>query len=109
MNHFDAARLARDLMRQHRLHAWTFAFNRAKRGMGLCRYTDRRIELSIHFVTRNDEAEVRDTILHEIAHALAGPEAGHGERWKRQCLAIGATPERCGSAAMPAGRWRALC
>lgn len=109
MNQFDAARMARQLMDQHRLRGWSFAFNRAKRGMGLCRYREKRIELSIHFVLRNDEAEVRDTILHEIAHALAGPRAGHGEAWKRKCVEIGATPQRCGVAAMPAGRWRATC
>ena len=38
------------------------------------------------------EAEIRDTILHEIAHALAGPEARHGARWKAIARRIDATP-----------------
>jgi predicted SprT family Zn-dependent metalloprotease len=42
----------------------------------------------------NDEAEVVDTILHEIAHALT-PGDGHGPAWKAACLRIGAKPVRC--------------
>ena len=109
MNPHDAAALARHLMAQHGLTGWTFAFNRRKRGMGLCIYQPKRIELSYHFVIRNDQHDIRDTILHEIAHALAGPKAAHGPAWKRICQQIGATPARCGQADMPRGRWRAAC
>lgn len=42
----------------------------------------------------NGEQEVRDTILHEIAHALA-PRAGHGPKWRAICRQIGAEPKRC--------------
>jgi predicted SprT family Zn-dependent metalloprotease len=43
----------------------------------------------------NDEAKVKDTILHEIAHALVGAGHGHNHVWKRKCIEIGAKPERC--------------
>ena len=33
-----------------------------------------------------------DTILHEIAHAIAGVEAGHGPAWKAVAQRLGATP-----------------
>ncbi len=99
--------LARRLIDQHGLAEWQFGFNRRKRSMGLCWYERQLIELSRHFAIEHDECEVRDVILHEIAHALAGPQAAHGPRWKFVCRAIGARPERCGDAAMPAGRWRA--
>ena len=105
----DVEELARRLMREHRLADWDFAFNRAKRSLGLCRYALRRIELSAHFVRWHDEPEIRDVILHEIAHALAGHAAAHGPRWKEICRQIGARPERCGDAIMPVGRWRASC
>jgi predicted SprT family Zn-dependent metalloprotease len=101
--------LAIGLMRQHGLERWQFAFNRRKRSLGLCRYTLRRIELSSHFALAHDEVEVRDVILHEIAHALAGHAAAHGPRWKSICQTIGARPERCSVARMPPGRWRATC
>jgi len=48
--------------------------------------------------------------LHEIAHALAGPRAAHGPRWREICLKIGCKPERCDRiAVMPHGRWRGKC
>lgn len=102
--------MARALMDAHGLREWAFAFNRRKRSLGVCYYERKRIELSTHYVPRNDDASIRDTVLHEIAHALAGRKAGHGAAWKAVCLAIGATPERCDAGAvMPAGRWRARC
>jgi predicted SprT family Zn-dependent metalloprotease len=54
---------------------------------------------------------VLDTILHEIAHALAGHKAGHGPAWKAKCAQIGAKPKRCfgREIKMPDGRWRAVC
>ena len=105
----DAEDLAQRLLCEHGLAEWQFGFNRRKRSLGLCRYALRRIELSAHFVRWHDEAEIRDVILHEVAHALAGHAAAHGPRWKAICRAIGARPERCGDAVMPGGRWRATC
>jgi predicted SprT family Zn-dependent metalloprotease len=102
--------LARDLMRKHKLNGWSFGFNQAKRNLGVCKYEQKCIELSVHFVMANDKAAVRDTILHEIAHAMAGREAGHGSKWKSICREIGAKPERCDTeAAMPRGQWQAVC
>lgn len=105
----EARRLAHDLMAAHGLHDWRFAFNRRKQSMGLCVYERRTVELSIHFVVRNADDEIRDTILHEIAHALVGPKHGHDTVWKRKCVEIGARPVRCGDAEMPEGRWQARC
>jgi predicted SprT family Zn-dependent metalloprotease len=105
----EVRRLAVDLMTQQGLIGWKFAYNRRKQAMGLCVYRRKTIELSIHFVARNPPAEIVDTILHEIAHALVGPGHGHDAVWKRQCVAVGARPQRCGHADMPAGRWQACC
>src|SRR3954468_6565933 len=105
-----ARRLALDLMAGHRLRGWSFRFNRSKTNLGLCRYGPRLIELSVHFVERNSREEVRDTLLHEIAHALVGPGHGHDEAWRRKCLDVGARPERLSfEADMPVGRWQAVC
>jgi predicted SprT family Zn-dependent metalloprotease len=105
----EAREMALVLMHKHGLGDWRFAFNRAKRTMGLCRHSDRRIELSIYFVLANDYSTVRDCILHEIAHGIAGLAAGHGPKWRRICQRIGAKPERCGDAQMPDGTWWAEC
>jgi len=104
------------LMDKHGLHGWTFDFNRAKRQVGVCKYPTRTkpgcIELSMHYCERNDEEDILDTILHEIAHALVGPSHGHDEVWKAKCREIGARPERCYDVSvidMPKGKWRANC
>ena len=101
--------LALELMGQHGLRDWTFAFNKRKRALGLCRYATKSIELSIYFVDANTNEEVRDTLLHEIAHALVGHGHGHDDVWKKKCAEVGARPERCGEAEMPVGRWKASC
>jgi predicted SprT family Zn-dependent metalloprotease len=106
----DAEYLAMCLMEDHHLSGWTFGFDNAKARCGACFHKRRKITLSRHYVRMNAESEVRDTILHEIAHALAGREAGHGLRWKSWAAAIGATPERCRSnAAMPEGGVEGVC
>ena len=105
----EVRKLALELMACHGLEGWKFAFNRRKRALGLCRYGTKAIELSIYLVDANTAEEVRDTILHEIAHALVGPGHAHDAVWKAKCAEVGAKPERCGEADMPEGRWKASC
>jgi predicted SprT family Zn-dependent metalloprotease len=96
MNILDAKRLAERLMKTHKLTpAWSFHFDSAKVRFGKCDYGKREITLSRHLVELNDEAEVRDTILHEIAHALVRPSVGHGQAWQRIAHAIGCNARRC--------------
>jgi len=88
--------LALTLMAEHGISdTWTFAFDNATRRMGLCNYRKHTISVSRHFAEHASEAQVRDTILHEIAHALT-PGAKHGPGWKVVALRIGATPKACG-------------
>lgn len=79
------------LIAQH-IPGWTFAFNRQRRTLGLCRYRERRIELSHYFAARGSLADAETTLIHEIAHALAGPNTAHGPRWQAQMRALGAEP-----------------
>lgn len=107
----EAEVMARRLMDEHGLTDWTFGFDRAKTRAGQCRYGRKAISLSRPLTARHDEAEVRDTVLHEIAHALAGPRAGHGPRWRAKALAIGCSGSRCSSPDAPRveGDWRGVC
>ena len=74
---------------------WRFKWDRARRRFGSCNFGKKEITLSRYLASLNDIAQSRDTILHEIAHALAGREAGHGPQWRAACRRVGARPERC--------------
>lgn len=69
--------------------SWTFGFDRAKRRAGLCNYTDRRITVSRHLAASFEDDEIHQILLHEVAHALVGAEAGHGAEWKRVARELG--------------------
>ena len=112
MNLAAARHLALSLLAEHGLRDWTFAFNRRKRAFGLCDCSRRTIYLSSILTELNGEAEVKDTLLHEVAHALAGPEAGHGPAWQEVARSLGAKPKRCYSAEevrQPPGRYLLVC
>ena len=89
----EVAARARELMDAHGLHEWTFRFSAARSRLGECRERERIIRLSRRHAVNDDPREVRDTILHEIAHALAGVKARHGPAWKAVARGIGATPK----------------
>ena len=113
MNLLDAQQLAKQLMNEHGLldKGWRFEFDTAKRRFGVCRYRTKTIGLSKPLTMANDLVQVKDTILHEIAHALT-PGDGHGSKWKMMCVKIGAKPERCYSSKdtnMIAGKYKAVC
>lgn len=94
MDLIAAQKLARELMQKHGLALWKFDFDRAARRFGSCSAGRKTITLSWKLTMLNGESQVRNTLLHEIAHALT-PGDGHGPRWKRACIALGIKPERC--------------
>jgi predicted SprT family Zn-dependent metalloprotease len=89
--------LARTLMDEHGLKLWGFAFSRSRKKLGTCYYSRKLICLSLFHATHDREELVRETILHEIAHAIAGHDAGHGSRWVLTAARIGCKEiGRCG-------------
>lgn len=68
---------------------WRFGFDNAKRRAGLCNFTERRITVSRYLAAKFDDDEIHQILLHEVAHAMAGPRAGHGAVWKRTAAEIG--------------------
>lgn len=97
----DAQKLAEEIIAQHGLDqkGWSFEFDGGHRRFGRCYYATRRITLSRHLTMLNDRYQVHLTIVHEVAHAIAGHEAGHGPEWVRICRLIGGDGKRCFSAA----------
>jgi len=92
-----AFRIIWKAMVDHKLFdkGWSFQWDNAKSRCGQCRFEGRIITISRHYAAVNDEANIRDTILHEIAHALVGPGHHHDWVWQSMARQIGARPERC--------------
>ena len=88
---------------------WTFGFDLAPSRAGVCRYNERRIDLSVSYCLAATRADIEDTILHEIAHAIVGPRHNHDAVWKAKALEIGCVGERCHRVQHSIPRWVGEC
>lgn len=106
----QAHHLATTLMAAHGVD-WDFAWDRAKKRAGQTNFTTRTITLSKHLTELCTEEQVRQTVLHEIAHVLAGPGHGHGPVWQQKAREIGASPRRSTGPDFPRAQapWQAVC
>lgn len=105
-------------------------FSKGKSNMGQCFYDSpvynsdgsynyERSRVTLKFSTfwfeHAPEEEIIDTILHEIAHAMAGPKAGHGYQWKKIARQIGCSGNRTGSTSLSkevkeqVSKWKGVC
>jgi len=114
MDLYEARKLAIELMDKHELllSGWYLSFDNAKRRFGCCNYGLKQISLSKHLVSLNAEADVKNTILHEIAHALVGFKHHHDWVWKTKAMEIGCTGDRCYSSknvATPEAKYLLVC
>lgn len=98
-------------MDSHGLRDWQVVVTRAKTQAGVCRFHSKQIGLSGPLTERLDEDVVRDTILHEIAHALVGPKHGHGPVWKAKARELGCSAQRRLESEVPRtlARWEGIC
>lgn len=100
MNLDDTRKLCESLMIEHELgRVWRFKWMHAYNTFGRCNRSLKLIELSKHFVLANNESEVRNTILHEIAHAKCH-KRGHNKYWRAWCIKLGARPIRLNTIAI---------
>lgn len=95
MNLSEARKIAHETIDLYGLVGWKFKFDSAKRRFGLCQYLNKTISLSHILTSLNEESQVRETILHEVAHALVGKKHGHGPVWKSRATQIGSNGLRC--------------
>lgn len=113
MNIREAELMAINLMEKHGLfdEGWFFEFDRAQRRFGCCHHRTKTITISKPLVKLNEEHHVKDTILHEIAHALVGSRNGHNRIWKNKAFEIGADPTRCydSTVVQPKAKWLGTC
>lgn len=80
--------LAVNMMHEHGLRGWKFDWMSKKRTIGECFCGGRMIFLSTAFVPTMSEDDVRQVMLHEIAHALT-PGHGHDKVWKAKARSLG--------------------
>lgn len=88
--------LANELMSLHGLIAqgWKFKLDGAPKRFGVCRHHLKTISMSRVLVELNEEPKVKDTILHEIAHALVSPGHKHDSVWRAKAIEIGCNGEQ---------------
>lgn len=71
-------------------------FGRKRRAYGTCKYGTKTIEIHMYLCKHVEKKDVRDTVLHEMAHAIDkevnGYSSGHGRPWKRIATEIGCNP-----------------
>lgn len=96
----EISSLAIELMTRHGLivkdenESWKFSWSKRKTCWGLCNYKTKTIQLSSFlFTPQVSYRDVKETIIHEIAHALT-PYHGHDWIWKKKCRELGGNPER---------------
>lgn len=96
MNIRDSITLAKEMIsRYEELKNWTVTINNRKTAFGICDYNKKQIQLSILLIPEMTEDAIKDTIIHEIAHALTKGN-GHNYIWKRKCIELGGNGKRCG-------------
>ena len=84
------AAMAQSLMLEHiEDRQWSFGFDNGRRRAGLCSYTDKKITVSKYLSLVHSIDDVRQTVLHEIAHAICGPKEGHSKKWLATAKSIG--------------------
>lgn len=88
---YDLVRnLCESLMKRHLdLTVWEFGFDSAKRRLGACHWENHRLTVSRYLVDLHTLDEIDQVMRHEIAHALAGSNAGHGPKWRKLATSIG--------------------
>lgn len=90
---------------------YTITYTQDVRRLGYCDYQNKVIGISLNHIKLSEEHLVIDTLLHEVAHAVAQHRArlngvrikAHGFEWRSACLEVGAKPERCKTTAYTLG------
>lgn len=102
--------LADSLLTEHGLYqqGWRFRWDNGKRRAGACHYADLHITGSRYLLPTAPDAQIRETLLHEIAHALT-PGRGHGPVWRAKLIEIGGSGARTHRLETVKGRYDVVC
>ncbi len=102
-------KLALGLLSEHGLEKWRFKFDHSTRRAGCCNYREKLISISFDLARNTSNENIRDTILHEIAHALVGENHSHDAIWKAKAKEIGCSGERTHRLTFSPPRYHVTC
>jgi predicted SprT family Zn-dependent metalloprotease len=88
---------------------WKVAYSHSRTCAGTCAFTSKTLSFSRHLIARGSPEQMRDTVPHEIAHALAGPRHCHSSKWREIALRIGCNGERCHNMDLAPPKWIYRC
>lgn len=94
MNIKEAEELAKELIAKH-IPEYRLVWVESLYSFGKCFQSHQVIELSRPLTLSNSLDHVKDTILHEIAHALAPTTSFHDTKWQEIAKSIGCNGKRC--------------
>ncbi|MCK5391211.1 MAG: SprT-like domain-containing protein [Deltaproteobacteria bacterium] len=97
------------------LEDWELRLSNQKRHLGYCRPRKKIISISRAFMETNPFPVIKDTLLHEIAHALHYIDTGktnHNNGWKEVTIRVSCEHKRCATGEglnMPRGNYIGVC
>jgi len=101
--------MARKILEEHALHQWSFQFDWSQKRAGMCNLGLQVISISVRLCMKEKLAEVRNTILHEVAHAIVGPRHHHDAVWYDTAMRIGCSASRTHSYTFAEPKYIIVC
>lgn len=83
---------------------WRTNFAKSTKYLACCEHQTKRVVFSLQFLEASSEIEIKNTALHEIAHALVGPYHAHDEVWRAKAIELGIEPKVCGNISLDNSR-----
>lgn len=80
------------ILKKHNLSDWKIAFSRMNSAIAVCKEKIKTIKFDSYWVENMSWEELKDVLLHEIAHALT-PGHRHDSVWKEMARKIGVKAE----------------
>jgi SprT-like family len=81
------------LVRHHLGNKWRVLWGRGTVYFGSCFCNQKMIILSKPLALAGKDSDFLDTVLHEIAHALAPDDDEHGAKWQAACKKVHVAPK----------------
>jgi len=96
--------------KEFKIVGWKLKVDSAKDRLAQTDYNERKITISKHFLRGPtcSEKQLRNTILHELAHVLT-PGEGHNSKWKKKALSIGCDGKIYNYMDRPYAKWLIYC